>query len=187
MSQTNSGANSGGSQPPPPRKSEPLEAQLIPVPGSATFRPPRADVPLPTPKPSAAPAPRLRPSAPATRGDAPTPSADLQATDQLADMVAAQRSSFLQHPTAPAAHSKILTTAGDPRFFRKTIIPILLTFAVILAGWAVLILTAGEDNALGDLFPHWTPIALLVLASLFFLLGVFNMLAVRKEAGNPPR
>jgi len=166
-----------------------MDAPLYPAPNSKSFRPPSPGAAPPTPKPSAAPAPRLRPTAPAARGDAPLPSAEVQAspTDQLADMLAAQRSNAAKTSASSASHAKVAARAQDPFFFRKTIIPILLTFGIILAGWATLILTAGDDNALGDMFPRWTPIALSALALIFFLLAALNMLAVRKDEANSPR
>ncbi len=62
---------------------------------------------------------------------------------------------------------------------RRTIIPILLTGGVILAGAGVLLLFGGEDNALSDLFPGWVPIMFCVLAFVCLGLGVLNMLAVK--------
>jgi hypothetical protein len=99
-------------------------------------------------------------------------------------MIATQRrtGTNIAASSPTAAGAKIRAAAHDPFFIRKTMIPILLTFGVILAGWAALILTAGEDNALGDMFPRWTPIALLALAAIFVLLAVFNMLALKNDS-----
>jgi hypothetical protein len=164
-----------------------MEAPLTAVPGGKVFRPPRADAPLPTPKQSAAPAPRIRPSAPSTRDEPPTPEAHDSPTDQLAEMVAAQRAAAIQPtPGAPSATATMPTPASlrasnlDPLYFRKMVIPILLTFGICFAGWATLILTAGEDSAMPDMFPHWLPIVLFVVGGIFVLLALLNMLAVHK-------
>jgi hypothetical protein len=99
-------------------------------------------------------------------------------------MIATQRrtGSNITATSSAAAAAKIRNATHDLHFVRKTMIPILLTFGVILAGWAALILTAGEDNALGDMFPHWTPFALLALAAIFVLLAIFNMFAVKNDS-----
>jgi hypothetical protein len=166
-----------------------MEAPLMPVPGGKVFRPPRADAPLPVPKQSAAPAPRIRPSAPSGRDEPPTPEAHESPTDQLAEMVAAQRAAAIQPaPSAPSATATTPTPANlrasnlDPLYFRKLIIPILLTFGICFAGWATLILTAGEDSAMQDMFPDWLPMALFIVGGVFVLLALLNMLAVHKSA-----
>jgi hypothetical protein len=164
-----------------------MEAPLMPVTGGKTFRPPRADAPLPAPKQSAAPVPRLRPSAPATRGQPLAVDVQESPADQLAEMLAAQRETAVQ-PTPSATATMMLPTPAslrattiDPLYFRKMIIPILFTFGLCMAGWAVLIFTSGEDSAMQDMFPHWLATALLAVAGFFILLALINMLAVRKD------
>jgi len=80
-----------------------------------------------------------------------------------------------------AAISRPIST--DHRFFfRRTAIPILLTFGLILIGWGILLITAGEYNALQELFPKWTAAALFLGGLFFWALAGANMLSV-KHAG----
>jgi hypothetical protein len=177
---------------------KPLEAPLIPLINYKSFRPPPPGATTLTPKPSAAPAPRLRPSAP--RETAPlqdgthvgeTP---LSAADEIAGMfssgpvseAADVQASFdsrqmLSAAASPAAAMRPKVSAGinDPFFFRKTTIPIHLTLGVVLAGWGILLITCGQDNALADLFPGWTPMVLFGFAAVFLILGAFNILSMK--------
>lgn len=77
-----------------------------------------------------------------------------------------------------AAISRPIST--DNRFFfRRTAIPILLTFGLILIGWGVLLITAGEYNALLDLFPKWTAAAFFIGGLFFWALAAANMLSLK--------
>ncbi len=174
------------SQRPASPKIQPLEAQLIPVTHVKLYRPPPAGAAGSSHVAPAAPAPRLRPSAP-WAGPGPNPPA-MSSADQIAGMLSSGETSQPAEPgfdysalksTAPLAKK---TRAGeDPEYFRKTIIPILLTFGVVLGGWGALILFSGEDNAMGDLFPRWTPVALFIVAGIFLVLGVLNALDVKRR------
>jgi hypothetical protein len=184
----------------PPAPIVPLEAPLIPVVNFKSFRPHAPYSSALTPKPSAAPAPRLRPNAPdvapAGTDRAVDPSRieeqPLSAADEIAGMFRPGRpaeagdsqASFdpaMMAPAAPPAHPVTKPASGfdDPLFFRKTIIPILLTFGVIFLGWGTLLLTSDQSNALADLFPGWTPFALLGAALVFLALAVFNILSIK--------
>lgn len=179
---------------------QPLEAPLIPVPGS--IRPPPPGAPRLSPKPSAAPPPRLRPVAPmgAPNNIGPlsdaisqAPSltdAEVSATQEIADALSnSQRTggdviqgsadSIPAGAAAPMAKTHSRASCNDPLFIRRTIIPILLTCGVILAGSGVLLLFGGEDNALSDLFPAWTPFMFFLLAFIFLGFGALNVLAVK--------
>jgi hypothetical protein len=165
------------------------------------FRPPGPNATTGKPRESLAPIPRIRPDAP--RGVGPfsdvQPAAEpLSPADELAGMLEASRASA----AAPVGFERMaLTTAPghlgttpaalprgshphgshDPFFFRKTIIPISLSCALVLAIWAGLLLTAGQFNALPDLFPHWTSLALLAGAALFAIIGVANAFSLRRR------
>ncbi len=86
-------------------------------------------------------------------------------------------------PTAPPVYPMTKRASGldDPLFFRRTIIPILLTFGVVLLGWGMLLLTSGQSNAMADLFPAWTPFALLGAALVFLALAIFNILSIKRS------
>jgi hypothetical protein len=180
----------------------PLEAPLTPVVNYKSFRPHAPYSSALTPKPSAAPTPRLRPNAPdiapagASRAADPSRTEDrpLSAADEIAGMFKPGRpaeagdsqASFdpaMMAPAAPPAHALIKPVSGfdDPLFFRKTIIPILLTFGVILLCWGILLLTCDQSNALADLFPGWTPFAMLGAALVFLALAIFNILSIKRS------
>ncbi|HEX4053082.1 MAG TPA: hypothetical protein VHX86_02345 [Tepidisphaeraceae bacterium] len=121
--------------------------------------------------------------------------AEISATQEIADALSnvpwtdgddAQRNADAIPASAAAnvskAHSR--TGRGDPLFFRRTIIPILLTCGAILAGAGALLLFGGEDNALSDLFPTWTPFVFFVLAFIFLGFGALNVLAVKNAKSN---
>jgi hypothetical protein len=184
----------------PPAPLIPLEAPLIPVVNYKSFRPHAPYSSALTPKPSAAPAPKLRPNAPdvapAGLGRATDPSRTddqpLSAADEIAGMFKPGRpaeagdsqASFdpaMLDPGTPPSRPLTKPAGGfdDPLFFRKTFIPILLTFGIILLGWGTLLLTSGQDNALADLFPGWTPYAMFGSALVFLGLGAFNILSIK--------
>jgi hypothetical protein len=179
----------------------PLEAPLIPAVNFKSFRPQAPYSSALTPKPSAAPAPRLRPNAPdiapaeISRAADPSRPGDqpLSAADEIAGMFRPGRpaeagdsqASFdpaMLDPAVPPIHPMMKRASGfdDPLFFRRTIIPILLTFGVILLGWGMLLLMSGQSNALADLFPGWTPFALLGAALVFLALAIFNILSIKR-------
>jgi hypothetical protein len=158
-----------------------------------SIRPPPPGTPRLPPKPSSAPPPRLRPAAPSgpannigpdseatTLASRPTDS-DVSAAQEIAEALSgAQRSGDVAGAAAEPStiRSRLEAHRGDPLFFRRTIIPILLTSGVILAGAGLLLTLGGEDNALSDLFPRWTPILFFLLSLLCFGFGALNMLAV---------
>jgi hypothetical protein len=163
-----------------------VEASFVPVADRKLFRPSTPDVTALKPKPSAAPPPRLRPTTPPTAasdiGPARESAPSGDAADEIAQMFSGGEASLVSSGFASGA----ATSPGnkprdrdDPLFIRKTLIPILLTFGIILAGGGFLLLGGGEDNALSDLFPGWTPIALFVLAAIFLILGGLNMLSIK--------
>jgi hypothetical protein len=167
-----------------------LEAPFVPVADRKLFRPPAPDVTALKPKPSAAPAPRLRPTAPPTVGDDIGPARDLAASGDAAEEIAQMFSGGEAPLVSSGFGSGAATSPGnkprrrdDPLFIRKTLIPILLTFGIILAGGGFLLLCGSDDNALPDLFPAWTPVALFVLAAIFLILGGLNMLSIKLRQG----
>ena len=148
------------------------------------------------PKPSAAPAPRLRANAPNPALNEARPAAfssrsaspPLSEADEIAGMLAPGRAreADLQAPFNPATMAsqfpgprKPVSGQRDPWFFRRTIIPILLTFGVILWVWGILLVTSGQNNALADLFPSWTPFVLFGMAAVFFVLGIANIMSLK--------
>jgi hypothetical protein len=175
----------------------PLEARLIAVPDYKSFRPPAPGTQPLKSVPSSAPAPKLRPNAPSggaseagSEAIAPRPSdRPLSAADEIAGMFTPSRAAGAAEATASfdastlgARHSiarKRAAPANDPWFFRRTIVPILLTLGAVFAAWGLLLLTCGRDNALADLFPAWTPIVFFVCAIIFFALGVANALSLK--------
>jgi hypothetical protein len=177
------------------------EAPPNAAPGPRSLRPPVSGAPRLTPKPSAAPPPRRRsaappqspnniglaaPSQPSLRRDV-----EFSATNEIADALSKGQSgqepevidnSSEAVPPAPAAkrfQTQPLAGSADPLSVRRTIIPILLTGGVILAGAGALLMFGGEDNALSDLFPSWVPILFYLLASVFLGFAVLNMFAVK--------
>ena len=164
----------------------PLDARFVPVADRRLFRPPAPEATTLKPKPSAAPPPRLRPTAPPTAandiGPARESAAPGDAADEIAQMFSGGEVSLISSgfgggaATSPGNKPR---QRDDPLFIRKTLIPILLTFGVVLAGGGVLLLCGGQDNALADLFPGWTPIALFVLAAIFLILAGLNMLSIK--------
>jgi hypothetical protein len=179
-----------------------MEAQLTPVLNSKSFRPTAPYSSALKPKASAAPAPQLRPSSPApaeiTRAPDPLPPGQpLSAAEEIAGMLAPGRTfesaddqasfdpSLLLPNSSPAPkRSKPPGAFADPLFFRKTAIPVLMTFGVILLFWGFLLITSGEDNALPILFPYWTPFALFAFGALFLILAIINILSL-KSAETP--
>jgi len=177
-------------------KLQPLEAPLIPRTNFKLIRPPMPGEFALKSIPSSAPAPRLRPSAPREAAiiqeQAAPNAAPLSAADEIAGMFSPNRSpesadaqasfdSRSLSASAPIGFSQKNKSGGvsDPFFFRRTIIPILLTIGIIMAGWATLLITCGQNNALADLFPGWTPIALLIFALIFLALAAFNILSIK--------
>lgn len=163
-----------------------MEARFVPPADRKLFRPPAPDATPPKPKPSAAPAPRLRPTAPPMAANDIGPARESAAPGDAADEIAQMFSGGEASLVSSGFGSGAATSTGnkprrrdDPLFIRKTLIPILLTFGIILAGGGILLLYGGEDNALAELFPAWTPIALFVLASIFLILGGLNMLSIK--------
>src|SRR5208337_903146 len=149
----------------------PLEARFVPVADRKLFRPPAPDATALKPKASGAPAPRLRPTAPPPANDiGPGPEPAASAADEIASMFSDGEASLVSSTVGGGATTSPGSKARrrhSPLFIRKTSIPILLTFGIVLAGGGFLLLCGGQDNALADLFPGWTPIALFVLASIF--------------------
>jgi hypothetical protein len=182
-----------------------FDAPLIPMPLPKSIRPPASGLPDLTPKPSSAPPPRLRPVAPlessnnigpGSRSPAPPLSdAETSATQEIAEALSspqgreAARATGPSTKAAPSDARAPITRANqraggaDPLVFRRTIIPILLTGGVILAGAGALLMFGDEDNALSDLFPGWVPMMFCVLALICLGFGVLNMLAVRNAKG----
>jgi len=137
-----------------------------------------------TPKSSSAPPPRLVKNIGPNEQPVASPNAPTDPAQELADAL----SSLLHGPSGHNVGATFGQTASrlrprasrdDPLQFRRTIIPICLTAAVILIGAALLVLFSGEDNALPELFPRWTPILLFALAGLCLVIGTANALSVR--------
>jgi hypothetical protein len=123
--------------------------------------------------------------------------AEVAATQEIADALSQERwtegrDTVEGSAAAPAGGEAISRPRyhgdrEDPLFIRRTVIPILLTCGVILAGWGAMLLFGGEDNAMSELFPSWAPIMFFVLASVFLALGALNILAVRNAEGEARR
>jgi hypothetical protein len=164
-----------------------MEAQLVPMVNYQSFRPTAPYASALKPRPSSAPAPRLRPDAPpmSTGGILPRSRPPLSPADEIAAMLAPGQttesndlSAFTPTSAELAAISRPITP--DNRFFfRRTAIPILLTFGLILIGWGILLITAGQYNALLDLFPKWTAAALFIGGLFFFALAAVNILSLK--------
>ena len=167
-----------------------------PMPVLNSIRPPSAGLPHLTLKPSSAPPPRLRPAAPPDAPNNIGPGAsskpiltevEISATQEIAEALTSAHRSEAAHVVprttqpapssahAPAARAQPGARTADPLFVRRTIIPILLTGGVILAGAGALLLFDGEDNA----FPGWVPIMFCVLASICLGFALLNMLSVK--------
>jgi hypothetical protein len=208
---TKSDANSPPARirPDSPTSQSPPDVQpagaLSPMPLLNSVRPPSVGLPHLTPKASSAPVPRLRPVAPPESANNIGPgailssalsAAEISATQEIAEALSTAQWSESRPASgkatqaapsvagAPMGRMHVRKSGVDPLRMRRTIIPILLTGGVILAGAGVLLLFGGEDNALSDLFPGWVPIMFCVLASVCLVLGVLNMLAV-KNANAP--
>jgi hypothetical protein len=163
-----------------------VDAPFVPVADRKLFRPPAPDATALKPKASAAPAPRLRPTAPPTAakdiGPGTQSAASGDAADEIAEMFSGGEASLISSGFgggAATSYGHKPHQRDDPLFIRKTLIPILLTFGIVLAGGGLMLLFGNEDNALADLFPAWTPIALFVLASIFLILAGLNMLSIK--------
>jgi hypothetical protein len=137
--------------------------------------------------PDAAPAGLSRAVDPSRAQDQPLSAADEIAgmfkpgrTVEAGDAQASFDAAMLDSTVAPVRPlAKSASGFNDPLFFRRTIIPVLLTFGVILLGWATLLLTCDQSNALADLFPSWTPFTMLGAAVVFLALGVVNILSIK--------
>jgi hypothetical protein len=162
-----------------------LEERFVPAADRRLFRPPAPQATAPKPKPSAAPAPRLRPTAPPTAANDIGPggesAASGDAAEEIAKMFSGGEASLVSSGFGGAATSPAKKPRGrdDPLFIRRTLIPILLTFGIILAGGGFLLLCGGDDNALAELFPGWMPMALFILAAISLILGGLNMLSIK--------
>jgi hypothetical protein len=132
----------------------------------------------------------MRPSAPRTspedfRAQSPAESPATPA-DEIAGMYAGGQAAFVSPAHQSTTHRS--PHDDDPLFLRKTLIPILLTLTLILAGFGALLTLTGPDNALPDLFPTWMPLALFILATLFLVLAAINIWSVKRNAtGSPSR
>lgn len=79
-------------------------------------------------------------------------------------------------PRAPRAPRKLLSRS---LFFKQTMIPILLTVGVILAGLGGWLMSMGEDSPLVNAV--WIPIALLAFGGLMLIFAVVTMLQVKNQ------
>jgi hypothetical protein len=179
-----------------------FDAPLIPMPLPKSIRPPASGLPHLMPKPSSVPPPRLRPVSPPESSNnigpgslsqpAPQSDTEISATQEIAEALSS--APWTEGGQAGASANAARSNTGapmvrahgsnaDPLAFRRTIIPILLTGGVILAGAGALLMFGGEDNALSDLFPGWVPIMFCVLASVCLGFGILNMLAVKNAKG----
>lgn len=82
-------------------------------------------------------------------------------------------------PSVPS-RAKPRAALDDPMFFRRTIIPILMTFGVVLLFWGFLLITSGQYNALPDLLPAWSPYALFGAGAVFLVLAIINILSMKR-------
>jgi hypothetical protein len=62
--------------------------------------------------------------------------------------------------------------------FRRTIIPILLTCALLTLAFSSLKFATGPDSIFSDL-PMWLPVTLMAAGVILLFLAVLNMLAVK--------
>lgn len=79
-------------------------------------------------------------------------------------------------PRPPRAPRKLLSRS---LFFKQTMIPILLTVGVILAGLGGWLMSMGEDSPLANAI--WIPIALLAFGGLMLVFAVITMLQVKAQ------
>jgi hypothetical protein len=194
---------SAGVRPDSPASQKPpliraVDVPLYAVPGTKSIRPPTYGSPQLSPKQSSAPAPRLRPVAPLESAEGAgmvsqplLSDAEISATQEIAEAVSSahwsgsdrayDHSANISGPLAGVLPigPRSRATGADSQSFRRTVIPILLTSGVILAGAGALLRFGGEDNALSDLFPDWVPIVFGVLALVCFVIAALNMAAVR--------
>lgn len=81
-----------------------------------------------------------------------------------------------KRPAPPRAPRKLLSRSI---FFKQTMIPILLTLGVILAGLGGWLISMGEDSPLVNAV--WIPIALLAFGGLMLVFAVITMLQVKAQ------
>ena len=130
--------------------------------------------------------PRSRPVSPESRRPE-FPTTTESAAHEIASVFSDGQASLVSRVGERAARSRSKPPPrDDPLFIRKTLIPILLTLGIVLAGAGALLLSGGQDNALPELFPRWMPIALFVLAAIFLILAGLNMMSIRLLNRNGP-
>jgi hypothetical protein len=103
---------------------------------------------------------------------------------QLIDALASAQQMNAQQSNANFSSSgKKKPGEADPLKFRRTLIPILFTSGFILLLAAAYLLLSGQDSAIVDLFPAWTPYVLLGGAVTAFIAVAVNVFFVRSILG----
>jgi hypothetical protein len=77
-----------------------------------------------------------------------------------------------------SAETRARAAARRSLEFRRTLIPILLTCAVVMLGFASLKFIVGPDSTL-TLTPTWAPVLLAAAAGILLALAVVNMISVK--------
>jgi hypothetical protein len=157
---------------------------------------PRPTIPAASRAPRAAPPPALGHP---PRSSAPTPASAsnrqhlADALSQTAWDAARAEDAAVIAPQPPVSAlglpRYIASRQRDPLRVRRTVIPILLTAGLLLAGAGTYLRLARASDTLSDMLPSWAPLVFIVLGVLSGLLGVVNVLSVRNAlaAGRSPR
>jgi hypothetical protein len=142
-----------------------------PVAPAHTLQPRRVDAAASVPRSVGVRSPAAKPP--------PAPVAKSVGQQLIDALASAQQSSALQ-AVQQQTQRKLQKNQPDPLAFRRTIIPVLFTIAFILLCAAGYLLFSGEDNALVDVFPGWTPFVLLAAAAVSAGAGAINVHSVKR-------
>ena len=120
--------------------------------------------------PAARPSGPVRPSAPGAQQTPDAPHEDVAASETPAPI------EYRSAPRRPAPGPPFFKTLG----FRRTTIPILVCTGLMMLVMALLPFFVDEASPMAML-PTWTPVLLFVMGPILVLLGIANMLQVKRE------
>jgi hypothetical protein len=133
--------------------------------------------------------PRQRPSVPqvSSPGESPPPAPFVHEDDDIVPVPAPSMQALVSLAANDAARTRILARSI---FFRRTIIPVLLTVGLMLPILSLLWLGTGLDSPLRRI-GAWLPITLAILGAVLLVLAVLNMAqvkhAIEESRRTPPR